>query len=69
MNKEQFDQKFRSKDGIKKLYTMMENLDTLDSIAGYFGVSKERVRQWSVELFGKKYDPRDKRREKRELGL
>lgn len=69
MTKEQFDREYRSKGGIKQLYKMFDNLETLAFISLHFGVSRQRVAQWSLEIFGKAYDPRAKRREKRELGI
>lgn len=65
MTIEEFNKTYGRIGGIKQLSLMRENLEPLDRIAFTFQVSKERVRQWMVELFGEKYDPRAKRREKR----
>lgn len=65
MNKELFEQKYKNLGGLPKLQEMMKNLETLDGIGKYFGVSKERVRQWSFEMFGEKYGAQKDRRAKR----
>ena len=65
MNKEQFDKKYISCGGIKKLAEMREKLETINLIATVFRVSGERVRQWMEELFGEHYDPRKDRRKRR----
>lgn len=63
MNIKEFDKKYRNKGGVKMLETMKDNLIAQKNIAKHFEVSQERVRQWMVELFGEKYDPRPARRE------
>ena len=65
MNKELFNEKFHDKGGLGQLIIMKENLCTLKKIAEHFGVTRERVRQWMVDLFGDKYDPRYSRRQKK----
>lgn len=64
MTIKQFNKKYKEQGGIKQLSNMRENLETLRSISGFFNVSSERVRQWMVEFFGEKYDPRCERRKK-----
>ena len=59
-----FNEIYKSEGGTKYLIELRENLISLDNIAAHYGVTKERVRQWMVELFGEKYDPREERREK-----
>lgn len=64
MKIELFNKKYQSFGGFAKLSEMKKNFFTLLEIAKHFGVSKERARQWMIELFGEKYDPRMQRREK-----
>jgi len=64
MNIEEFNEKYKEQGGIKQLSSMRENLDTLKKISECFGVSGERARQWMIEFFEEKYDPRYKRRKK-----
>lgn len=59
-----FNKKYEEQGGIKQLSNMRENFETLKKIAEQFDVSVERVRQWMINFFGEKYDPRYKRREK-----
>ena len=65
MTIKEFNKKYNQLGGIKQLSNMKANFDTLKEISEYFGVSKERVRQWMIELFGEKYDTRYDRRDKR----
>lgn len=64
MTKQEFDNKYRKNGGIKMLETMTKELQTLRSIANNFGVGREVVRRWCVELLGKTYDPRGQRAER-----
>lgn len=63
MNVREFNKKYREKGGISKLIEMQSMLIPQKTIAKHFGVSQERIRQWTVEFFGYKYDPRQQRRE------
>lgn len=66
MTKEEFDKKYSDKGGISMLETMTKKqYKTLSSIGEYFGVCKERVRQWMIEMFDWRYDPRIARREQK----
>jgi hypothetical protein len=65
MTIDKFNEIYGSKGGIGKLTEMKESLETLKSISINFGVSKERVKQWSVEMFHQKYDPRYERRDRK----
>jgi hypothetical protein len=65
MTIKEFNNKYKLIGGIKQLSIMRENYESLDRIAFTFRVSKERARQWMVEFFGERYDPRTKRRERR----
>lgn len=60
-----FNKRYGEKGGIYKLLDMKSNLATLKQISEHFGVGKERVRQWMVDLTGEKYDPRFERRSRR----
>lgn len=61
-----FDNKYKSKGGIKQLKKMMDDLCTLEQIGKHFGVvGKDRVRQWIRDYFGVTYDPRPLRRRKK----
>jgi len=62
MTIEEFDKRYKRKGGIKQLSLMRERLDSLDKISKRFGVCKERVRQWMVEMFDETYDKRRERR-------
>lgn len=59
-----FNNKYIENGGIKQLSDMRENLKSLKEISEHFSVSIERVRQWMVDFFGEKYDPRYERRKK-----
>ncbi len=63
MTIEKFNELYGEKGGIGKLTEMRDSLSTLVSISVHFGVSRERIRQWMIQLFGEAYDPRKKRRE------
>ena len=65
MNRHEFEIVYGSRGGFDQIDIMIKRLCTLQQIAEHFGVSRERVRQWSVEIFGKKYDPRTMRRKMR----
>ena len=65
MTIEDFNKKYKLQGGIKQLSTRRENLDTLKSISEHFEISIERVRQWMIEFFGEKYDPRYERRKRK----
>ena len=60
----QFDEKYKKQGGIDQLSSMRENLNTLKEISKHFEISIERVRQWMIDFFGEKYDPRKERKEK-----
>lgn len=57
-----FNKEYKKKGGMIMLNEMRALKNTQDSIANHFGVTKERVRQWLLEFFGKEYDPRYDRR-------
>lgn len=64
MNVKDFNDKYKAEHGgIMMLTEMRALLFPLDNIGSYFGVSKERVRQWMEEFFVTPYDPRPGRRE------
>jgi len=65
MNREKLDEKYNECGGFKKLLEMKIELKSLEEISKVFNVSKERIRQWMIELFGTNYDPRRDRRENR----
>jgi len=68
MNLKQFEKKYSKVGGMNKLIEMRALLMPLKNIAETFGVSRERVRQWMLEFFGEKYDPRpDRRKRKQEI--
>lgn len=60
-----FEEMYGNKGGVKILKEFMDNGFTTNFIGEHFGVSAERVKQWCVEMFGKRYDPRQQRREYR----
>lgn len=64
MNIQYFNETYGDKGGIPKLNELRSMAMSLEFIAEHFGTSKERVRQWMVELYGVKYDPRPIRRER-----
>ena len=64
MTKSEFNRKYGTKGGLLKFAKMMDDLESINSIAGHFGVSGERVRQWAEELGGSHYDPRKVRRDR-----
>lgn len=57
-----FNKEYKKKGGMMMLNEMRALKQTQDTIANHFGVTKERVRQWLLEFFGKEYDPRYDRR-------
>lgn len=57
-----FNETYGDKGGMVILNEMRALKMKQDVIANHFGVTKERVRQWLLEFFGKKYDPRYDRR-------
>lgn len=61
---QEFDAKYGDRGGFIVLKEFKDNLASLKEIALHFKVSRERVRQWMVELFGEEYDPREARRNK-----
>lgn len=65
MNIDKFEKKYQLYGGIKQLIKMRNSLSSQSEIAKHFRVSKERVRQWMVEMFNSNYDPRQERREKK----
>ena len=65
MNIGTFDNKYKEKGGIKTFIEMKNQLCTLKQISDYFGVKKDRVRQWNHEIFNEIYDPRIKRKEQK----
>ncbi len=69
MDIKQFDKKYSNKGGIRELMHMRAELMPLRVIASRFEVSRERVRQWMIEMFGEKYDPRADRRKKKEEAI
>lgn len=60
----EFDEKYISKGGFKSLDNFKEELMTLPFIAKHFGVDKETVRAWFIDLYGITYDPRQQRKER-----
>jgi len=61
-----FDNKYKSKGGLKKLKKMMLELRTLREICEHFGVGgRDRARQWIKTYFNMTYDPRAARRRKK----
>lgn len=65
MTRDTFEKMYSEKGGLIQLRLMMDSLYTLKRIAEHFGVSRERVRQWTKEMFGVKYDPREARRKRK----
>lgn len=65
MNIKDFNEKYRDKGGFAKLYEMMSELESHNAISEHFGVTREAMRSWPIELLGKPYDPRMDRREVR----
>jgi|GEM_PF-3736299 len=61
MNIKDFEKKYSDKGGINKLTQHRALMEPQAYIAEYFGVSKERVRQWMKEFFGSAYDKRKDR--------
>lgn len=59
-----FNNKYTENGGIKQLSDMRENLVTLKDISEHFDVSIERVRQWMIDFFEERYDPRYERRKR-----
>lgn len=59
----EFEDKYKSKGGMKKLTEFRSLLVSQDQIATHFGVGKQRVRQWMLEFFGAVYDARPDRRD------
>ncbi len=64
MNKIEFEVKYQNKGGIGILQEFVNNLYTLDFISKHFGVTKQAVKLWLVDLYGENYDPRELRKEK-----
>lgn len=58
MTIQDFDKEYNNKGGTGILEEFMENNFTTIFIGEHFGVSAERVKQWTKELFGINYDPR-----------
>lgn len=63
MTIEKFQNIYIKKGGIAKLTELRSLFYTQKYIAKHFRVSGERVRQWMLEFFGSKYDPRPDRKE------
>lgn len=61
----EFNKKYRRQGGIKKLFKMKEDLETLKKIADQFGIGRESIRQWMIEFFKEPYDPRKERRKRK----
>jgi hypothetical protein len=64
MNKIEFEEKYRKLGGFEVLKEFMANDYTLEFIGNHFGVTKQAVKLWCVDLFGENYDPRQHRKEK-----
>ena len=64
MTKGKFDIYYKHLGGFKKLKQMMYQEEPINKIAKKFGVGKNAVRLWCIDIFGKNYDPRKSRREK-----
>ncbi len=63
MNVKEFESKYQDRGGIEKLTELRSLFFAQKYIAKHFGVSPERVGQWTLELFGTRYDPRPERKE------
>ncbi len=63
MNVQEFNKKYKSKGGIEELTRLRSMLYTKSYIGSHFGVTPDRVRQWTVQFFGSAYDPRPDRKE------
>ena len=57
----QFQKKYGDRGGMTKLTELRSLYYSQQYIAGYFGVTRERIRQWMLEFFGSPYDPRPDR--------
>lgn len=69
MTVKEFNVKYQEKGGIIQLTNMRDNYATLLHIGTHFGVSKECIRLWMIDMFGIPYDPKIKRREKKVASL
>jgi len=65
MNTENFNKIYEEKGGFELLEKMVHSSATQKTIANYFGVSGQRVKQWVNEMFGINYDPRKFRKMKK----
>lgn len=63
MNIKKFESMYGHKGGVVKLKEMMDALMTQSEIGDHFGVSAKRIRQWTMDFFGKSYDPRAQRKD------
>lgn len=63
MNIKDFDKKYKDKGGSQMLNRMRADLLPQKVISHHFKVSQERVRQWMMEMYKEKYDPRLERKE------
>lgn len=63
---EQFNNKYKEKGGYEKFYKMvyLDN-DTQSNISKHFGVRRETVRLWMKNLFGRTFDSRLERRDRK----
>ena len=64
MNTNQFNKEYRDQGGFVMLMEFKAQAASLDTIASWFKVSKERIKQLFIELTGEKYDPRPVRRQR-----
>lgn len=62
---EKFNDKYGYRGGFAKLNEMIRELKTQNEICAHFKIGKETLRDWSRKFFGKQYDPRVERREKK----
>ena len=62
MTIQNFEKMHGKQGGMKQLTHMRDSCATLQSIADQFKVSKTRVGQWMIDIFGQNYDPRYDRR-------
>ena len=63
MTIQKFEEKYKDKGGIEKLTEMRALLFSQRHIANHFGVTRDRVRQWTIQFFGRTYDPRPEKKD------